>query len=366
MTSKERFVKALNHEPTDRPPIYCSVVPQLAEKLAAHLGMPYEPGIDSPMSGNRISWRDLMLVLGSDTVCVASCAPDTAPTVTRPDGLIVNEWGIGMRNHGLYDDFEYHPLAECTTVEQVEAYPFPDVDAPGRFRYAEECIQRFGADYGIIADLECSIFETAWYMVGLEKLFMDMAMEEPYVDVLFDKIAAFHTAVGCRLVEMGADLVWCGDDLGSQSGPMISVDMFDRYFRPRIERMFRAFKAVNPEVKIAWHSCGSILPLIPSFIEAGLEVLNPIQPLATGMDPEWLKATYGTQLAFFGGVCVQELLPHGTPEQIRTEVHRRIDILSRNGGFLIAPAHNIQADTSVENVLAFFDAVKSYDGNHTV
>lgn len=360
MTSKERLVKALNHEQTDRPPIYCSIVPQLAEKLSQHLGMPLEPPIDSPMSGNRISWRDLMLTLGSDCICVASCAPDNGKTYREPDGLIVNEWGIGMRNHGLYDDFSHFPLANVTTVEEIEAYKFPDVNAPGRFDYAADTIARFGDEYGIIGDLECSIFETSWYMVGLEKLFMDMAMEEPYVDALFDKVAAFHTAVGCRLVELGADLIWCGDDLGSQCGPMMSNDMFERYFKPRITKMFAAFKAINPNVKIAWHSCGSILPLIPLFVEAGLDVLNPIQPLATGMEPQWLKDTYGDKLSFFGGVCVQELLPKGTPAQITAEVHRRIDILSQNGGFLIAPAHNIQADTPIENVIAFFEAVKNY------
>lgn len=360
MTSKERLIKALNNQPTDRPPIYCSVVPQLAEKLAAHLHVPLEPSIDSPMSGNRISWRDLMLALGSDCICVASCAPDNAKTYKQPDGLIVNEWGIGMRNHGLYDDFAHFPLADVTSVEQIEAYQFPDVNAPGRFDYAKETIEKFGKEYGIIGDLECSIFETSWYMVGLEKLFMDMAMEEPYVDALFDKVAAFHTAVGCKLVELGADLIWCGDDLGSQNGPMISNDMFCRYFKPRIQKMFAEFKKINPNVKIAWHSCGSILPLIPEFIEIGLDVLNPIQPLATGMEPQWLKDTYGDKLSFFGGVCVQELLPKGTPEQIRAEVHRRIGILGEGGGFLIAPAHNIQADTPIENVIAFFDAVKSY------
>lgn len=359
MTSKERLQKAIHFEQPDRPPVYCSVVPQLAEKLSAHFNMPYEPGLDSPMSGNRISWRDLMLRLGSDCVCVASCAPDTAPTTTLPDGLIVNEWGIGMRNHGLYDDFELHPLAHAQTVEDIENYPFPDVNAPGRFRYAEETIKRFGKDYGIIGDLECSIFETSWYLVGMEKLFMDMAMEAPYVDVLFDKVAHFHTEVGKRLVELGADIIWCGDDLGSQNGLMMSPAMFDRYFAPRIEKMFKAFKAVNPDVKVAWHSCGSIIQLIPRFIEIGLDILNPIQPLANGMDPEWLKKTYGDKLIFFGGICVQDLLPKGTPATIQEEVRRRAEILGKNGGYILAPAHNIQADTSVENVLALFDAIKN-------
>lgn len=358
MTSRERLVKAINHQETDRPPVYCSIVPQLAASLSEHFGIPCEPALDSPMSGNRISWQDLMIRLGSDCVCIASCAPDNHPTVTREDGLIINEWGIGMRNHGLYDDFELHPLAHVTSVEEIDAYPFPDVNAPGRFRHAEATVKKYGKDYGIIGDLECSIFETSWYLVGLEKLFMDMAMEEPYVDALFDKVAHFHTEVGKRLVELGADVIWCGDDLGSQTGPMISVDMFDRYFAPRIEKMFAEFKKINPDVKVAWHSCGSILPFIPRFIDVGLDILNPIQPLATGMEPQWLKDTYGDKLTFFGGICVQELLPKGTPEEIIAEIKRRASVLSKGGGYILAPAHNMQADTPLENIFAFFKGVQ--------
>jgi uroporphyrinogen decarboxylase len=366
MTSKERVLKAINHQETDCPPVYCSIVPQLAERLSDYWGIPYEPGIDSPMSGNRISWRDLMLRLGSDCVCVASCAPDNAKTHRLEDGLIVNEWGIGMRNHGLYDDFSLFPLSHAETVEDIENYPFPDVDAPGRFRYAEETIARFGKTHGIIGDLECSIFETSWYMVGLEKLFMDMAMENPYVDALFDKVAHFHTEVGKRLVQMGCDIIWCGDDVGSQNGPMIGIDMFDRYLAPRIEKMFKAFKAINPDVKVAWHTCGSILPFIPRFIELGLDILNPIQPLAKGMDPQWLKDTYGDKLTFFGGICVQELLPKGTPETIKAEVKRRNAILGKGGGYLMAPAHNIQVDTPLENIFAMFEAVQEIKAEKTL
>lgn len=357
ITSKERLLRAINRQSSDRPPVYCSVVPQLAKRLSDYLGVPYETPIDS-LLGSRISFMNLMTRLGSDCVGISYTAPDNAQTRTASDGLITNEFGMVMRNQGLYDEFAQFPLANATTVEDIENYPFPDVDAPGRFRFAQEMVDRYGKDYGIIADLECSIFETSWYLVGLEKLLMDMAMNVPYVDALFDKVAYFSTEVGKRLVGMGADVIWCGDDFGTQVGPMISVKMFDRYFAPRIQKMFQAFREVNPNIKIAWHSCGSILPLIPRFIDVGLDILNPIQPLAKGMDPQWLKDTYGDRLMFFGGICVQDLLPKGTSEEIKKEVKRRAAILGKGGGYIIAPAHNIQDDTSVENVLAFFEAVK--------
>ena len=120
--------------------------------------------------------------------------------------------------------------------------------------------------------------------------------------------------------------------------------------------MFEEFRKVRPGIKIAWHSCGSILPIIPDFIEIGLDILNPIQPRAFGMDPVFLKKTYGNDLVFFGGIDVQHLLPFGTPGEIRDEVRRRIDILGKDGGYILAPAHNIQHDTPPENIFAFFNA----------
>ena len=357
MKARERFLKALNFEEPDRPPLYLSFVPQLAEKLYAHYGMEYQQPIDSFLS-NHVSWTDLLVKMDVDCLCIAASSPDNGKTQIKEDGLIINEWNIGMRNHGLYDDFVLHPLAHATTVKDIDEFPFPLADAEGRFREAEITVRKYGKDFGIIGDLECSVFELAWYLTGLEKFLMDMMLEEPYIEPLLDRITDYHIAVGKRLIELGADMIWCGDDYGTQRGPLIDLETFDRLFAPRISRMFQAFKSLNPNIKLAWHSCGSILPLIPRFIELGLDVLNPLQPKAEGMDPQYLKDTFGDKLAFFGAICIQDLLPNGTPEQIRAEVHRRAAILGKGGGYLIAPAHNIQSDTPVENVLAFVDAVK--------
>ena len=158
---------------------------------------------------------------------------------------------------------------------------------------------------------------------------------------------------------MGVDILWCGDDFGGQQGMIMDPETWRRIFKPRIKYMFEEFRKVRSDIKIAWHSCGSILPIIPDFIELGLDILNPIQPKAVGMEPHYLKRTYGKDLVFFGGIDVQELLPFSSPQTIKDEVRRRIDILGKNGGYIIAPAHNIQADTPVENILAFFEAALS-------
>jgi uroporphyrinogen decarboxylase len=123
--------------------------------------------------------------------------------------------------------------------------------------------------------------------------------------------------------------------------------------------MFAEYKKVNPKIKLAWHSCGAFTPFIPEFIEIGLDIVNPLQPLAIGMEPESLKKEFGNDIIFFGGICVQDLLPNKTPSEIKTEIKRRSEIFGKNGGYIVAPAHNIQDDTSIENILAFFEATKS-------
>jgi uroporphyrinogen decarboxylase len=357
MNSKERFQKTINREIPDRAPLYVSVTPQVAQSLSAHTGQPYEEPLDSMLS-TRASHMDLMAALGADAVGIAACAPTNNPTITLDGGLIKNEWGMVFKDTGQYNEFYEFPLAHTQTAKDIEDYNFPDPFATGRWDAAQVTIDKYGKTHGIIADLETTLFETAWYLTGLEKFLMDMMMEAEYINPLLDKIQFIHTEYGKKMIEMGADVLWCGDDFGSQTSLMMDQDTFRRVFKPRVKEMFAEYRKVNPNIKLAWHSCGAIKPLIPDFIEIGLDILNPIQPLATDMEPQQLKDGFGEDLIFFGGICVQDLLPNGTPEQIKSEVIKRAGILGKDGGYIIAPAHNIQEDTSVENILALFDAVK--------
>jgi len=359
MTSKERVLRTIHHQEPDRPPIFATLTPQMARDLSEHLGMSYEPPIDSMLS-TRISHTELLLALGNDCVGVAACSPKDSPTKTLEDGTMVNEWGMRVKNAGLYDEFCAYPLSHAQTKKDIEEYPFPDPHAEGRFDLAKAMIEKYGQDYAIVADLETSFFETSWYLVGMEKFLMDLVLETEYVPTLLDTVMHINLEMGRQLIELGADIIWAGDDFGTQQGMLFNPAIWRKHFKPRIQYMFQEFRKVNPEIKIAWHSCGSILPIIPDFIEIGLDILNPIQPLAKGMDPVFLKKEYGKDLVFFGGIDVQQLLPFSTPEEIKKEVKRIIDILGKGGGFIAAPAHNIQPNTPVENVIAFFDAVKQY------
>lgn len=361
MNSRERTLKAINHEEPDRPPIFATLTPQIAEKLSKASNLPYEKPIDSLLS-TRISHMNLLTYLGNDLVGIAATYPNGFKTKKRADGHLVNEWGMVFKDTGLYSEFIEFPLMDVASKEDIQKYPFPDPLAEGRFELAKEAVNKYKESFVIIGDLETSIFETAWYLVGLEKFLMDLIIGPDYMSSLLDEIMLINTRIGEELIKIGTEIIWCGDDFGMQHGMIMDPDTWRKWFKPRIKYMFDTFRKANPEIKIAWHSCGSILPIIPDFIELGLDILNPIQPLAKGMTPEFLKQEYGKDLVFFGGIDVQELLPYKSPKEIKNEVSRRCEILGKGGGYIAAPAHNIQPDTPVDNVLAMFDAVIEFQG----
>jgi uroporphyrinogen decarboxylase len=187
MNSGECFLRTIYKENPDRPAVFAIFTPQVAEKMSKKLGVAYEEPLDSLLS-TRISDTELLLKLGNDAIGVAACAPKDAPTTTDENGIITNEWGMKFKSNGLYNEFVEYPLAYVETQEDIKNYPFPDPFAEGRFDEAKKNIAKYGNDYGIIADLETSIFETAWYLTGIKKFLMDLMMEPPYLETLLDKI----------------------------------------------------------------------------------------------------------------------------------------------------------------------------------
>ncbi len=357
MNSRERFITTINGGEPDRPPVFATFTPQVAEKMSKYLGLPYEEPLDSLLS-TRISHTNLLLHLGNDAVGTASIAPENTPTINNADGTITNEYGMIFKPKGLYNEFYKYPLEHAESEADIENYKFPDPFAEGRYNDIEHKIAAYKNEYGVIADLETAIFETSWYLTGLEKFFMDMMIQPPYFYKLLDTVMNIHLEIGKEFIKRGVDMIWAGDDFGGQDGMLMDPDQWRQIFKPRMKYMIEEFRKVNPDIKIAWHTCGSVVPIIPDFIEIGLDILNPLQPLAKNMTPEFLKNEFGKDLIFFGGICVQELMPNGTPLQIKDEVKRRAEIFGNGGGYILAPAHNIQDDTPIENIVAFFEAVQ--------
>jgi uroporphyrinogen decarboxylase len=362
MNSKERALAALRGQVPDRVPVWVTVVADLAEGLAQVAGIPADP-LDAYLT-NRISHAALLTALGNDIVGIGSTAPPATPTRARHDGYLEDEWGLIYRRvphrFGTYLEVVGRPLAGITSARELAGYRLPDPAAPGRFDLARERAARYGQTHGLLGVVECTVFEMAWNLVGLEPFLVDMAWGRDYVGPLLDEVANYSIGVGLALRDLGADALLTGDDLGMEIGPMISPRMWRQWLKPRMARVLEAYRAARPDVVLAYHTCGSVLPFVDELIEIGVQVLNPIQVTAHGMDAGRLKTTYGRRLAFCGGVDQRQVLPHGTPADVEEEVRQRIAELGPGGGYVLAPTHDVQADTPVENVLAVFEAARQW------
>ncbi len=176
-----------------------------------------------------------------------------------------------------------------------------------------------------------------------------------YVQKLFEIPFTYHLTAAKKLVELGVDMIWTGDDVGCQDQMLISPDTWRQLFKPYMAAFISSLKNINPEVKIAYHSDGVINQIIPDLIDIGLDVLNPIQPQC--MDPARIKKQYGTNLCFWGTIDEQHTLPFGTPEDVKNEVITRLKTIGKSGGLIIGPTHHIQLDTPLENFQAMADTI---------
>jgi len=270
----------------------------------------------------------------------------------------VDEWGVGWKT-GAYLHYAeiLHPLAGLDAAG-IRAYPFPDLDASYRYEEAPREIAEIH-DRGLAAAYFAgSVFETAWYMRGMEQLFVDMVTERETADFLLDRVAGIVSASAAQLAAADLDLLVLGDDIATQTGLMMSLDMWREHFKPRLTRIIRAAKDANPDVQVFYHSDGNVWDAIPDLIDAGVQVLNPVQPEC--LDPARVKTEFGDRLSFFGTISVQQTMPFGTPDDVRAEVKLRLDTVGKGGGLLLAPSHVLQPDTPWENVVAFFEAIEEY------
>jgi len=361
MTSKERVLRAFGKIPgkPDRVPLQFDLCHKLTEAFGRKLGL--EPDYSLSYYEDltyRISANEIRTKLGSDCIVVGgTVANGYVPKIVKA-GITSNEFGMHMKPTELYVEVVKCPLEAAETVDDVKAYRFPDAYAPGRFDKARRDIARFGRDYFVIGDVELSLFELAWHLTGMEKYLIGMAMEEEWVETLDDMVETWTTGLALQLVELGVDALWFGEDLGSQTSMLISPDQWRSRYKPRHKRIIEAVKAKNPGVIVIMHSDGAMAPLIDDFIEIGIEVYNPVQPNVPHSDPQELVEKYGGKIAFFGGIDQQELLPRGNKQAITDEIVRRSAILGKNGGYLAAPAHILQADVSVETVEHMISVVK--------
>lgn len=360
MTSRERVLRAFGSRPgnPDRPPLQFDLCQNLLEEFGGRLGIPPDYSLSYYEDLTyRISANDIRVAMGSDCVVVGATVPEGYTPERVCDDVTLNEFGMEMKPTPLYVEIVKCPLAGVSSVDQVDEYDLPDPDASGRYTKAKRDISRFGQSHYVIGDVELTLFEMAWHLTGLSHYLLALALEERWVETLNEKVEAFSTFLALRLAEYGADAIWFGEDLRTQTSTLISPEMWRERFKPRHRRIISTLKEHFPDIKVIMHSDGAVAPVIDDFIEIGVDVYNPVQPKVPGSDPAELQEKYGGRICFFGGLDQQDLMPSGDVGAIREQIHHLAEILGSDGNYLIAPAHIIQADVAPETVEAMVTAV---------
>jgi uroporphyrinogen decarboxylase len=362
MNSLERVRLCFAHREADRIPIdfggwLSGIKPSAHRKLAGYLGIGpdqwsgYSPG------------EDLLVRFGIDFRRVTPDKPAGARSRQNPDGSTTDEWGITRVLENEDDQIVRFPLAEAD-LAGLERFAWPDASGRGRYdrvAAAARAVRARGFAVSAQPDIN-GVFELACWLCGFDRILADMALDPGFVLALFERITRHQERFAANyysVVRDDIDMVQLGDDFGTQNGPFFSPEMYREMVLPFQRRYHQAIRA-HTRAKIFHHSCGSVYRLLEAMIEAGVEILNPVQGNAAEMDLGVLKKEFGEQLVFHGGINVQTVLPRGTPQQVRDEVKRVIEILAPGGGYVLAPSHNIQGDTPPENVVAMFEAALEF------
>jgi len=370
MTPRERVQAALNHKEPDRVPITLGgsanhLTEQRYQVLRDHFGFADVPRRTLVGFYTTPDYGPLLDRLGTDFRFVHIRPPQGyIPNPVGPGFQeFVDEWGLTHRLISGYYDLGGAPLAHDLTAAKIEAFPWPDPYDPARLAGLKEEVETlyYQTPYALAAHRPVygNLWEMVRLMVGMENALLMTVADTSLFDHLVGKLAeildgfydAFLSVVGpyVQLVEMA-------DDYGTNVGPMFNPAVYRRFLMPRYKRTIELIKKRAPGAKVMLHCDGAIRKFLPDLIETGFEVLNPIEAHLPGMDPAGLKRDFGKDLTFQGGVDVKRVLTQGTVGDIRREVRLRIEQMGRQGGYILAPAHNFGNDIPLENMLAYFEA----------
>jgi uroporphyrinogen decarboxylase len=355
MKHRDRVILALNSEKPDRCPMQISFTPEFSLRLRESMGQKNLQKHNPHGGGNPY---DLEMALEEDMLLTSV---GWANSYYAGDDY-VDEWGVRWGSHryetkfgaGSYTEVKGHPLADAAALD---GYRPPDPNRLELYREAQRLLDGHRDEYYIVGVTVTTIWETAWALRGLEQMLMDLVVEPDLAERILDIPYHYHLTAAKKLTAMGVDMIWTGDDVGAQHGMLIAPALWRKYFKPRMANFIAELKAINPAVKVAYHSDGNVLPIIPDLIEIGLDVLNPVQPAS--MDPAELKQKFGDKLCFWGSIDEQHTLPFGTPADVEREVRLRLDTIGRDGGLVIGPTHHVQLDTPLENFWAMVDTIKN-------
>ncbi len=346
LSHRERVLLALEHKETDRIPIamVCSGINSPAREI-----------FDAFLAKERGLSMDAFLSPLLDVKGVNPPFKGPAPS----GGYDI--WGVHRAPvdngaGGSYDEIDFHPLGDAETLEDLKSYKWPSTDRydyvalPGIVKSMRE------KDNPCLIASCGNIFETAWYLRGFERMFMDFIVNPEFAHALLDIVCDFYVEHSTKTLGAAPgeiDLAFTADDIAGQSGLLMSLEMWEAFLKPRHARLNKRIHELG--ARVVYHSDGAVAEAVPGLIDMGIDVLQALQFDAAGMDPADLKGRFGDRLCFEGGVSVQKTLPFGTPEEVRAETAMLASTLGKGGGYLLGPSHVIQSGTPPENIAALFD-----------
>ena len=336
MNSRERVFAAMRFEKPDRVPRFIWLGGEVIKRLSAGYGI-------TPFELNKKIGNDILQTWVSINGEMERDIPQEAEFT---DGF-----GITWKRYGAYNMVVHHPM-QGLSAEEIRAYPLPDPRAPERYRYLEYLVETYNDEYFIGADVSGVLFEPAYHLRNMEDLMMDLAEENEEIKLILDKLMDFSITVSLECIKRGADWIWMGDDLGSQQGMLMSAAMWRKFFKSRMKKIIEEIKKMKPGIPIAYHSCGSISPVIGDLVEIGINVLNPIQESAAGMDQIAVKSEYNSNLTLMCGLDTQQFMLNASPEEINLKTREKVLHLGSKGGYIFAVSHNLQGDVSDEKIEA--------------
>jgi len=374
MTSRERVLKALNHEIPDRIPLdlggnQTGIHKNAYLKLIRHLGIQDELNIMDAVQQLARPCEKVLERFHIDTRYIAAGAPADwkgGIVQTERNGVkwhdLTDEFGIRWSmpdSTPNYMDITLHPLADAT-LKDVRDYPWPRGDDPSRFAGLRDRALQLRRDtpYAVVSGISGVVYEFCWYMRGLEQWLCDLLTEPEFCEEVIDQTLKFWLDwFRLFLDEVGdvVDVIMIGDDIGGQRGPLFSPELYRRIVKPRHKQLVQYIRS-RTKAKIWYHTCGAVMGYLPDLLDNGIHIFNPVQVSAENMDPVELKRRFGSQLVFWGGGCdSQHILPSGTPAAVAANVRANIAALKPGGGYVFNNVHNIQGEVSPENIIALYD-----------
>ena len=378
LTSRDRVLGAIAHEEPDRVPIVIGVSNATGIKMGPYRELKRLIGVDAPDAW-LYDWPELgtaavdeatLRRLHGDVRGVLDREPADVLERNRtrePHSDYINSWGSGAREVAPGEWFPMvEPLADATTLEAIERYPWPDMDDPSRVAHmaAEAARLRAEGEYAIMATPWLLFpLERAFAMQRMDRFLLNTAVEPDFAAALLRRIGGLCDRLMSHVLDAvgdDIDIIKIGDDLGMQQNLLMSPATYRSILKPIHAASIAAIRR-RTSAKVFFHTDGDVFPLLDDLVEIGVDILNPIQTSAGKMaDLATLKRRYGDALTFCGGIDTQRILPHGTPDEVRAEVRRVIGELAPGGGYLLASVHTIMDDVPAANILAMVDAAETY------